>query len=1362
MNKKDVETIYPLSPAQQGMLFGTLSAPNSGIHIEQLSCVLHLNLNVPAFEQAWQRVVDRHSILRTAFVWKNQEEPRQVVLRQVVVTIDYQDWRRLEPLLQQERLEDYLNVERQQGFDLSKPPLMRLALFQLNDDRYQFVWSHHHIVMDGWCLFIILKEVLSFYQAIAKDEDLHLEPNRPYKDYITWLRQQNLAEAEKFWRHMLQGFSQPTHLGLTAQPDNSSDSSAEGYDQQETLLSASTTAALKSLARQHKITLNTLIQGVWTLLLCRYSGNFDVVFGITVSGRSADVAGIDAMIGLFINTLPLRIKVSPQVSFWSWLQEIYAHNEDIRQYEYSPAGQVHQWSEVPGALPLYESLLVFQNYPTDYSILQSPGLDISIHQVSSQGAHTQYPLTLMVSADSECKFFLIYDKSRLDSVSVTLILKQMLDLLESIVADSTNTKLSPVILLNKIPVDQIPHIRPRVKSKHRELRNAISSPHTPVEEILVNIWTQVLRLQVGIHDNFFELGGHSLLATQVMSKVRQTFHLELPLRHLFEAPTVASFAKRIENAQRTDLGWQIPPLLPVPRNGELELSFAQRRLWFLAQLEGASCTYNEPAILQLNGFLHVAALEQSFREIVRRHEVLRTNFPMVNGKPVQAIAPSVSVTLPVLDLRDFQPEEQSVKVQQLILEEVQRPFDLAKELLLRVSLFQLGEKSHVLLLVMHHIVCDGWSTGIFIRELSALYKAFATCAPSPLPELSIQYADFAYWQHQWLQGEVIEKHLSYWKKQLANLPVVELPTDHQRPEFQTFRGTRQYLHLPKELSEEIAVLNRSLGVTLFMTLVAAFKTLLHYYAKQDDIIVGTDIANRNADTEELIGFFVNQLVLRTDLSGDPTFQELLGRVLSITLAAYDYQDMPFDQLVLALNPERELNRTPLFQSKFVLQNAPMPPLELDGLTFSILEVDSGTTKFDLLLSMWETEQGLSGKLEYSTDLFNASTIARMLADYETILRIIVAQPNIKLTTIKEFLVAADKQREASKLEEFKQARRHKFKIKTQAKPTPINLSEQELVEISFLEFVGNLPLIAPKLANLNFPIWAENNREFIEKNLFKYGGILFRGFAVNEQDDFERFVSAVCPKFMPYIESSTPRTKLSEKVYTSTEFPADQTIALHNESSYASTYPMKIWFCCIQAANQGGETPIADVRKVFQRIHPKIRERFQEKGWMLVRNFGDGFGLPWQTAFHTTDKTVMEEYCRNASIEFEWKDSNRLRTRSYRPAVARHPKIGEMVWFNHVVFWHVSSLQPQFREKFLSEFTQEDLPYNTYYGDGSPIESSIIEEIRQAYQQETIVFPWHKGDILMLDNMLTAHGRNPYSGTRKILTAMGEPFRHDY
>ncbi|MCC5621222.1 condensation domain-containing protein [Nostoc sp. CHAB 5715] len=792
------------------------------------------------------------------------------------------------------------------------------------------------------------------------------------------------------------------------------------------------------------------------------------------------------------------------------------------------------------------------------------------------------------------------------------------------------------------------------------------------------------------------------------------------------------------------------------------LSFAQQRLWFLQQLEPQSYTYNHSVCITLEGILNLAILENSFNEIIKRHEVLRTNFEAREGKDIAIISSPKSVNLPLIDMSEIPANQRETQVNQLVLAEAQQPFDLNNDFLLRTKILLLSKEEHLLLLTIHHIAFDGWSIGIFFQEFSTLYNAFSIGKPSPLAQLPIQYADFTSWQSNWLQGEIVEKQLSYWKHQLANLAILELPTDYPRPEVRTFLGTKQHLELAKELCEEIKALSNREGVTLFMTLLAAFKTLMHYYAKQDDIVIGTDVANRSLpETKKIIGFFVNQLVLRTNLSGDPTFQELLKRISAVTLAAYDHQDMPFDQLVLALKPERDLKRTPLFQHKFVLQNTPKHSLELEDLKSKVKYIDNSTAKFDLLFNISETEQGLIGTLEYSTDLFNASTIAKFIKNYEIILGAVVAQPNIKLTAIRETLAAADKQRQNSKQQEFQQVRSQKFKaFKFQQKSTVINVSQQELITESFLQSDVNLPLvITSKFSDVNLPIWADKNQEFIINNLLKYGGILFRGFTVKQKEDFEQFVSAVCPQLMPYTESSTPRTKLSEKVYTSTEFPADQTIALHNESSYASTYPMKIWFCCIEPASQGGETPIADVRKVFQRIHPRIRERFQEKGWMLVRNYGNGFGLPWQKVFHTTDKAVMEEYCCNASIQVEWKNNNRLRTRQIRPAIAQHPKTGEIVWFNHVVFWHVSSLQTQFRENFLREFTEDDLPYNTFYGDGSPIEDSVIAEIREAYQKAKIIYPWCKGDILMLDNMLTAHGRNPYSGYRNILTAMGEPFK---
>jgi alpha-ketoglutarate-dependent taurine dioxygenase len=326
-------------------------------------------------------------------------------------------------------------------------------------------------------------------------------------------------------------------------------------------------------------------------------------------------------------------------------------------------------------------------------------------------------------------------------------------------------------------------------------------------------------------------------------------------------------------------------------------------------------------------------------------------------------------------------------------------------------------------------------------------------------------------------------------------------------------------------------------------------------------------------------------------------------------------------------------------------------------------------------------------------------------------------------------------------------------------PKTLHLSQQDLVRTGALPGGGPLPLvIEPNVEGVNLMAWAENNAEFIMSSLLKHGGLLFRGFAVNDYTHFDQFLHAIALPRMHYMEGATPRVELADKVYTSTEYPSDQHIALHNELNYVITWPMKIFFFCVTPAEQGGATPIADVRNVFRRIDPSLRRRFREKGWMLVRNFGDGMSLPWQTSFRIDDRAELERYCRDSRIECEWKGADRLRTRQVRPAVRLHPRTGEPVWFNHLAFWHVSSLEPRLRAVFLNEFSQEELPYNTYYGDGTPVEDSAVEEIRGAYRDEMVAFPWQRGDLLMLDNMLVAHGRHPFSGARKILTAMGEPY----
>ena len=538
-----------------------------------------------------------------------------------------------------------------------------------------------------------------------------------------------------------------------------------------------------------------------------------------------------------------------------------------------------------------------------------------------------------------------------------------------------------------------------LKVAQAELGNTFVASRTPTEDLLAEIWGAVLGVErVGIHDNFFQLGGHSLLATQVVSRIRAAFKVEMPLRRLFEAPTVAGLAESIEQSRSP--GLPAPPIGPVARDGELPLSFAQQRLWFIDRLEPGSPVYNFPAAVRLTGPLDLAALRRSLDEIVRRHEALRTTFAIADGRPVQIIAPLLKLTLPLVDLQTLPAGDRESELRRLATEEAQRPFDLAKGPLVRATVLRFGGQDHVGLLTMHHIVTDGWSTGILIRELAILYESYCSGRPSPLPELTIQYADFADWQRRWLDEKRLEFQLAYWRQHLAGAPILELPIDHPRPALQSFRGAYQRLVLSRDVGESLKALSRREGVTLFMTLLAAFQILLHRYTGQDDLVIGTPIANRNRlEIEGLIGFFVNTLVLRADLSDDPQFTELLRRVRDTCLGAYAHQDLPFERLVEELRPEPDLSRNPLFQAMFVLQNAAPQELALPGINLKPVEIDTGTTHFDLTLHVADSEPGLIATLAYNPDLFETTTIARMLAYFGSLLETLAATPERRLSEL---------------------------------------------------------------------------------------------------------------------------------------------------------------------------------------------------------------------------------------------------------------------------------------------------------------------------------------------------------------------------
>jgi amino acid adenylation domain-containing protein len=540
------------------------------------------------------------------------------------------------------------------------------------------------------------------------------------------------------------------------------------------------------------------------------------------------------------------------------------------------------------------------------------------------------------------------------------------------------------------------------------------APRTPAEEVLCGIWAEVLGVErVGVGDDFFEMGGHSLLATQVVSRVREAFGVEVGLREMFERPRVEGLARAVEEARREGAGLAAPEMARVSRGGELPLSFAQQRLWFLSELEPGSAFYNVPTAVRLTGALDVAALGRAFDHLVARHETLRTTFSERDGLPVQVISAPSQFTLPVTDLSHLPVAERETEVRRLYDEEVATPFDLTAGPLLRMKLLRLTEDEHVLLLTMHHIVSDGWSMGVLVRETARLYEAYASGEEPALEALAIQYADFAVWQRQWLRDEALERQLGYWRERLRGAPpVLELPTDFPRPAKHSHHGETHAFELPADLMGGLRALSRQEGVTLFMTLLAVFNVLLHRYTGQEDILVGTNVANRNrAETEGLIGCFINQLVLRTDLSGDPTYRELLGRVRETTLGAYTHQDLPFEKLVEELQPERDRSRSLLFQAKLEVQSA---ALEQGGggkssLTLSPLVIPNKVARYDLYMSLYELPQGMKGSLLYNADLFRPGTIARMVEHFEALLRAVVERPDARLGELTQLLASIDEQ-----------------------------------------------------------------------------------------------------------------------------------------------------------------------------------------------------------------------------------------------------------------------------------------------------------------------------------------------------------------
>ncbi|MEH2367576.1 amino acid adenylation domain-containing protein [Nostoc sp.] len=1534
IKNKNIESIYPLSPMQQGMLFHTLYEPESGVYIEQFCLTLSGNLDITVLQQACVRVVKRHPVLRTLVVWEKQEKPLQVVCKQVELPWQNYDWRSLSATEQQERLEAFLQADRVQGFVLDKAPLMRFTLIRVADDTYEFVWSFHHLLIDGWSWPILCKEVFAFYNALLKGKYLYLNTPRPYRYYINWLQQQDLRAAETFWRQQLHGFTSPTRL-LLDRGEAHNLQQAKTYHEQHCCISATITAALQSQAQQYHLTLSTFVQAAWAILLSRYTDESEVVFGATVSGRPPTLSGVESMVGLFINTLPVRVKVPTANPLWQWLRELQAQQVERSQYSWCPLVEIQAISEIPQELPLFESIVVFENYPHDTS-LSNPGGSIQItkRRVIEQ---TNYPLTVIAVPGQELSLRILYDGSRFDAETINRMMGHLVTFLEGMVTNIeqtvteismlTTTEQRQILVWNDTQIDY-PHkciaqlfeeqvertpdavavsfqsqkltyqqlncqanklahhlqklgVKPEVRvgicversllmvigllailkaggayvpldprspqerltymlsdsqasvlltdssitlsgqpltvvcldtsdfcqnsqgnpvsgvipenlayviytsgstgkpkgvaMSHRSLvnllywqmdesalscaktlqfasisfdvsfqeifstwcnggtlvliaeevqkdgfallqliaqekverlflpfvalqqlahaasiaqsypaslrqimtageqlhitpvlvnffrqlpgctlqnqygpteshvvtsftlkdvasswsplppigraiantqiyildrhrqplpigiagelyiggvaiaRSYINSPEltaekfivkdgnrlyktgdraryladgnieflgridnqvkvrgfrielgeietvlvahpqvkeavviarvdqsegkrlvayivpkqhldtsellcylkqklpeymlpsafvklldvpltpsgkierralpaplsretrniatdlipprTATEEVLTAIWSDVLGLEkVGIHDNFFALGGHSLSAMQVIARLRETFKVELPISCLFDYPTVVELDRQISEYRQKEAGEQgsrgagergsrgagergsggeiiilshpplpsckndlTPSLKPIPRNTkELPISLTQLEFWILAQLHPGIPVYNIPLAYRLTGLLNVTALAQSLVEIVRRHEALRTTFAIADRQVVQKIAQQPILPFSVVDLRKLSESktERKALAQKFITDEKNQPFDLEQEPLLRIKLLRLSDAEHLLIITIHHLVCDGWSVDVFLQELTKLYAAFCHDRPSPLPDLPIQYADFAHWQQQWVARPAFVSDLNYWKQQLGNSKLLlQLPSDRPRLPVRTFEGSSQTFIIPKSLTKALKHLSQQHNVTLFVTLLTAFKIVLFYYTGQSDIIVGTPFANRQQlETKGLIGCFINTLPIRTYLGGNPSLRELLYQVRGCFLAASDRQQIPFVKLVEALQPKREPSHSLLYQVMFNF----LPPsdLKLTNLTVHPWSIESKTAEFDWDIYLQQTTLGsIEGKWCYKIDLFDATTISRVVTQFLVLLELLITNPECRLSDL---------------------------------------------------------------------------------------------------------------------------------------------------------------------------------------------------------------------------------------------------------------------------------------------------------------------------------------------------------------------------
>ncbi|MCP4218206.1 MAG: hypothetical protein GY765_26455, partial [bacterium] len=1022
-DKKNIGDILGLTPMQQGMLFHYLKAPAGSNYVEQLSLELKGTIDIDRIESAWNRVIADNDMLRTVFRWEKIKNPVQLILKTHAVNLRFHDFSGLGDSSAKAALTELENADRAEAFDLTSVPF-RVTLCRRARHKAVMIITNHHILYDGWSNGIILKEFFTAYNTLMDKGAPGEQEKTPFKEFIKWSAPGTKKKhQETFWKNYL-------HEEASAADDKAGGTGGRKKSEAVThtgkyafTIPAELTSLLESFAKTRRITLPALMTYAWGLLVQAVTGNHDILFHTTVSGRNAGVKDRENMVGLFINTLPVRLRTSPTDVVGDIPEKVYAQLQDRQKFENTPLADINEYMESYGRQSLLDSLLVLENYPLDQQLMKEKG-HMSVESFSISGM-TDYDLTLIITLFDAIDLDLTYNKDIFHEDQVSALCSRFALILQETVSNP-GKRVSEILVNAEQERASILEVL-RQSARDSQLEDVpYVAPRNEVESTLAEVWARVLNLDagklVGIDDDFFHFGGHSLKATLLITAIHEALEVKIPLADIFKHPTIRAQAELVAGSGKEEYR----PFEQAAIQSHYPLSSAQKRFYMLQQADLRSTAYNAPYFMLLEGEVDKGRLEEAFKVVISRHDSLRTAFVSKSGEPVQVISPEVEFHLEEIATvtpsngkeRTKQiPSEKAVQLkafgsaepfsrkgfcppEALGLEALAacfvRPFDLGRAPLLRIGLHRTDGGGAVLLFDIHHIVSDGTSVNILISEFMKAY------AGRELPQQRCQYKDFSQWQNTGLQNGAFQDTENFWLQQFAGeLPVLDLPLDFPRPPVQSFAGDRLNIFFQPALTQKLTQLTKETGTTLYMLLTAGLGILLGKYSGSEDIIIGSPIAGRHhKDLDTVFGLFVEMLAIRLYPEGRKNFRQYLEEVKETTLQSYENQAFPFGELKKKIRYEDDMARNPLFDVMLIVQNQGRLKLEMEGLTITPLEVENKTSKLDINIEVFEEEKGTRVELEYCTALFKRATMERFFNHFERLLTEVTASPGMLLSSIQ--------------------------------------------------------------------------------------------------------------------------------------------------------------------------------------------------------------------------------------------------------------------------------------------------------------------------------------------------------------------------